>query len=99
MPGAGGPEVSAERPDRVPPREAPGGRAPAEPPAAPYAPVVLDRFQLSAPVTLEDMAEIQRATREIAGGSVEVYSHTGHVVVVDVRWPNGSRVYRELAVR
>lgn len=99
MSGAGGPEVSAEvRPDRVPPREAPGGRTPAAPPDPPYRPVELDgdRFKLTTPVTLEDMAELQRRVREHGGGSVEVYRNVGEDVIVDVRWPNGARIRKSI---
>lgn len=95
MSGGPGAEVPAEvRLDRVPPREAPSGRTPAEPPAAPYGAAALDadRFKLTTPVTLEDMAELQRRVRELAGGSVEVYRNVGEHVIVDVRWLNGARV-------
>lgn len=99
MSGDAGPEVSAaDRSNRVPPREAPGGRTPAEPPDPPYKPAELDadRFKLTTPVTLEDMAELQRRIREHGGGSVEVFCHGGADVVVDVRWPNGARIRKTI---
>lgn len=96
MRGADGPEVQSDVPDRLPPRASNGGRTPATPPAAPYAAAELDRFKLTEPVTLDDMAELRRRVLEHGGGSVEVYRNVGAAVVVDVRWPNGSHVRREI---
>ena len=91
-----GAEVPADVPDRLPPRADPGGGNPA--PDPPYSAEVLgaDRYQFTRPVTLADMIEVRRRVIELGGGSVEVYSHTGETVTIDVRWPNGARVHREL---
>lgn len=99
-------EVSPEGADGLPPLPDSGGRVPqgdAPRPVAPIRHADLDRFQLTAPVTLDDLAELQRAVRELAGqgASVEVCAtdHRFAAIAIDVRWPSGATVRRVLAVQ
>lgn len=93
-------EVSAEDQRGLSPREVRGGRDPGPVSPAPLEGFELDRFELASPLTLDDMTELQRRVRALAGEGVlvEVYSHDGREAIVDVRWPNGARLNRALPI-